>query len=252
MIEEDNMVEALTGSTGDKIAQRLRSGLGVNESDFARVAKYEKVQSGDLITADWMNKLLLRLARLELLVRYSRPAGGGAGDPFSVLGKPLSDAARIVSTAGTDFSLGKVFDVDGALVQTTAHGTGSRIVIGQFFVSEDSTSGTTVYLLVTSANATGGFFREMGTEAKDIIAKVVYQAVEKQIAGILARNQRSSNLTNEVDQAKADPNAQSMHTIFAARPANAADATTSTKRQASKKASKGGRKAGGGDAGGGK
>jgi hypothetical protein len=254
MIEEDNMMEALTGSAGDKIAQRLRSGLGVNENDFAKVTGLMQVQPGDLITADLMNRLLRRLARLELLVRYSRPKGGGAGDPFSVLGKPLSDAARIISIAGADFSLGMVLDINGAIVQTTAPGTLSRIVIGQFFVSDDSTSETTVNLLVTSPNATG-FFKEIGAETKDIIAKVVYQAVEKQIAGILARNRRSSNLTNEADRAKADPNAQPMPTSFAATPAatgNTADAApSSTKRRASKKASKGGQKAGGGgDAGG--
>jgi hypothetical protein len=257
MIEEDNMMEALTGSAGDKIAQRLRSGLGVNESDFAKVTGLMQVQPGDLITADMMNRLLRRLARLELLVRYSRPEGGGAGDPFSVLGKPLSDAARIISIAGADFSLGMVLDTNGAIVQTTAPGTLSRIVIGQFFVSDDSTSETKVNLLVTSPNATG-FFKEMGAETKDIIAKVVYQAVETQIARILDRNKRSVNSTNDVNPAKNEANtanAQPMPASFAASPAatgNTADATASaTKRRASKKASKGGQKTGGGgDAGG--
>jgi hypothetical protein len=251
MSEEENMMDVLMDSAGDRIAQRMRSGLGVKESDLARVAKYERVQSGDLITAEWMNRLLRRLALLELFVRHARPAGGGAGDPFSVFGKPLSDAVRIIIAAGNDFSLGKVLDVYGMVVQTTAPGTGARIVIGQFFVSEDSTGVTTVNLLVT-ANATGGFFRELGSDAKDIIAKVVYQAVETQIAKIIRGNKRNIDLTHDTAETSTDRNAQPMHTIIASKPAAAADegaaaATSSSKRRAGKKAAKGGRKAAGSD-----
>ena len=261
MFEEENATEKIAGSAADKIAQRLRAGLNVNESDFQRVVAYERVQPGDLITAEWMNKILLRLARLELLVRYSRPTGKGQGDAFSVFGRTLIEAIRIIEGAGADFQIGKVLDVMGQIVQTTAPGTGTRLVLGQFFESDDFTGTTRVNLLVTSANATGGLFKELGAEAKDMIAIVVYKAVEAQIQHILNRNKRTVNTTNDPAQERTNANSAEMQKGFsiiadrsAAAPGEGAAAAgpSSTKRRASKKAAKGSAKAGGTSGGDGK
>jgi hypothetical protein len=257
MIEKDKITEALQGSSPSEIiALRILAGQKFRASDFEQVASYQKVQPGDLITAEWMNKLLLRLARLELLVGSLHPTGGSSGDFFSVFGKPLIDAVRLIDEAGVDFTLGKVLDTTGVEVKWNAPGTGTRIVIGQFFVSDDSTSVTTVNLLVTSANATGGFLRELGSDAKDIIAKVVYQAAETQIANILAKRQRAAELAKDRAQSANTPPAPAGSPI-PAQPVAAAEESAATaaasKPRASKKAAKGGQKAAGSDdAGGGK
>jgi hypothetical protein len=253
MIEQEEVLNILKGSSaGETIARRILSGQMVRESDFVSVANYEKVQPGDLITAEWMNKLLMRLARLELLFGHSRFADRGAAEFFTVFGEKLSDALEMIRKTGGHLQLGMVLDITGAEIKPTESGKISRRVLGQFLVPDERDGSTVVNLLVTSS--TVGRFAGFGTEAKDIISEVAVNVINAQIEKGFGRNRTtntSSTSANSADDAAKQRAAeasgtQTGHTLVMGRPTASAagkQASASAKRQAGKKNARAGKKA---------
>ncbi|MFL6227738.1 MAG: hypothetical protein ACJ741_03050 [Pyrinomonadaceae bacterium] len=234
MIEEEMMTDAKDSSAGEIITRRMLSGKKVRESDFERAVSYDKVQPGDLITAEWMNKLLKRLARLELLFANSRPRGGGAADSFTVFGETLVEALRLIKLADSDFQVGLVLDVEGVEVKPNASGAAGRRVLGQFLALDEGDGTTAVNLLVSAPNANGrSRYSALGTDAKEFIAQLVYTALETQLSKRFTRGATLDNATSDVDKQRAT-GAQTPNSIIAEQPAASAKS----------RARKGGRKAG--------
>lgn len=196
MIDERHLQDGLVNSKFDDSAiEELRgrrqpgevilTGGGGGDAGFE--AYYARVQPGDLITAEFMNALLRRLAKLEQFARLTRADQSGAVRVMSLFGVSLGDALSRIQDTGGELRVGVVLDVTGERVDPTdASGGRTRRVLGQYPVPDERVqSGMKVNLLVSPAGRTkvapGAGLKALGVDVQGLMSDTIAKVVEGQI-----------------------------------------------------------------------
>lgn len=166
------------------------------------------VRPGDLITAEFMNRLLRRVAQLENALA-SVEAGKPVGVP-NFFGMSLFDAAEAVRQTGGNLVMGRVLNVLGTSVLYSSGIARECVVLAHFPVPDANVGFRTSVDFVVSAgglqtaNSFGGRLAQVSTGTKDIftdvVAKFLGNEFEKRVpTDYFTRNQniKGTNVVKE-------------------------------------------------------
>lgn len=113
----------------------------------------DEVRPGDLITSDFMLRLLARVNRLEAVLR--RIGEGGAVAVPDFFGVPFQNAIDAVQKSGGKLKFGLMIDTTGQQIDVAT--PGKRVVLGQHPAPGDEVDeGTVLNLLVSPAKGGTG------------------------------------------------------------------------------------------------
>lgn len=117
-----------------------------------------EVKPGELISSEWINDLLAKLAELDAQVQLlAGSVGTGSIVVPDLFGRTLTQARQILTLPAQQLSLGSLVDAVGANVNPNSAEAGALIVIGQYPVpGARSVPGGAVSLLLSATPGAGG------------------------------------------------------------------------------------------------
>ena len=141
---------SLTGGTGGRGTGPTVAiaGSGGGSDVIAYDTMLDEVRPGDLITSDFMIRLLRRINVLEAAVQQL--ASGGEVIVPDLFGQPLRKVTAAVKKGAGKLEFGLVLDVTGEQIDPEKADDAARVVLGQYPVpGEEVDEGTELNLLVS-------------------------------------------------------------------------------------------------------